>query len=72
MEKKNIQTRVFFLGNILRQPMYNDILKKGEADNFPSADNIMRNGVLLPLHHGMTDEIFSSLNQTIDEFISTH
>ena len=52
--------------------MCNDTLKKGEADNFPSADNIMRNGALLPLHHGMTDEIFSSLNQTIDEFISTH
>ena len=52
--------------------MCNDILKKGEADNLPSADNIMRNGFLLPLHHGMADEIFSSLNQTIDEFISTH
>ena len=30
----------------------------------------MKNGVLLPLHHGLTNEMFEKLHSVIDEFIS--
>ena len=31
----------------------------------------MERGVLLPLHHGMTDQMFDRLHNTIKEFIET-
>ena len=70
LESKNIQTRVVFTGNILRQPMCRNIDKKINSSGYPNADNIMERGVLLPLHHGLTEEMFLRLHETIDEFIS--
>jgi len=29
----------------------------------------MKRGVLLPLHHGMTEDMFARLHSTIEEFI---
>ena len=69
LEKRNIQTRVVFTGNILRQPMCKGIKKRVLKGGYPNADNVMQNGVLLPLHHGMTDKMFERLHATIDEFI---
>ncbi len=69
LEQKNIQTRVVFTGNILRQPMCKGINKVVRDNGYPNADRIMERGVLLPLHHGMTDEMFDRLHDTIDNFI---
>ena len=69
LESKNIQTRVVFTGNILRQPMCKNIEKKINSSGYPNADNIMERGVLLPLHHGLTEKMFLRLHETIDEFI---
>jgi CDP-6-deoxy-D-xylo-4-hexulose-3-dehydrase len=30
---------------------------------------VMRQGVLLPLHHGLTEEMFDRLHRTIEEFL---
>jgi CDP-6-deoxy-D-xylo-4-hexulose-3-dehydrase len=70
LENRNIQTRVVFTGNILRQPMCKNIDKRVLSSGYPNADNIMEYGVLLPLHHGLTEYMFSRLHETIDEFIS--
>lgn len=72
LEKRDIQTRVCFTGNVLRQPMLKGIEKKVHAAGYPNADEIMRGGVLLPVHHGMTNEMFQRLHDTIDDFISRH
>ena len=72
LENRNIQTRVVFTGNILRQPMCKDIEKRVVPGGYPNADSIMERGVLLPLHHGMTDEMFLRLHETIDEFLSQY
>ena len=71
LESRNIQTRVVFTGNILRQPMCQDMQKVVLETGYPNSDEVMERGVLLPLHHGMTDEMFSRLHQTINEFISS-
>ena len=42
LEKRNIQTRVVFTGNILRQPGYKNIDCIGKADAFINSDNVMR------------------------------
>lgn len=51
LEAKNIQTRVIFSGNITRHPAYRQYLTE-----FPNADRIMKDGILLGIHHGMTEE----------------
>lgn len=72
LEKRNIQTRVCFTGNVLRQPMAEGITKVVRAEGYPNADAVMERGVLLPVHHGMTNEMFDRLHATIDEFILEH
>ena len=70
LEERNIQTRVVFTGNILRQPMCKDIDKRVSLDGYPNSDAVMERGVLLPVHHGMTDEMFDKLHLTIKDFIN--
>lgn len=69
LEERNIQTRVVFTGNILRQPMCKDIKKIISNEGYPNADNVMKNGVLLPLHHGLTEEMFFRFQETVEQFI---
>ena len=71
LEKNKIQTRVIFSGNILRQPMCANINKRIRAEGYPNADNVMERGVLLPVHHGMNDDMYKRLHNTIREFIKT-
>jgi CDP-6-deoxy-D-xylo-4-hexulose-3-dehydrase len=49
--------------------MCKNIDKKVCPHGYPNADNIMERGVLLPLHHGLTEDMFARLHQNIDEFI---
>jgi CDP-4-dehydro-6-deoxyglucose reductase, E1 len=68
LEQRNIQTRVVFTGNILRQPMLSNFDFANKKEEFPNSDNVMKNGVLLPLHHGMTDEMFQRFEETVENF----
>ena len=70
LEKQNIQTRVVFTGNIMRQPMCKDINFKVVNGGCPNSDDVMRSGILLPVHHGLTEEMFKRLHSTIDQFIN--
>ena len=72
LEKRNIQTRVVFTGNINRQPGFVNINKITRNQGYPNSDNVMKNGVLLPLHHGLTNEMFEKLHSVIDEFMKTY
>ena len=70
LEERNIQTRVVFSGNINRQPGFMKIDKIVNKHGYPNADAVMERGVLLPLHHGMSEEMFERFNKTVDEFIN--
>ena len=70
LEKRDIQTRVVFTGNILRQPMMKNKKFKISKDGFENADAVMERGMLLPLHHGLTDTMIKRLHSTIDQFIA--
>ena len=35
-----------------------------------NTNKIMKQGVLLPVHHGMNEEMFSRLHSTITEYIN--
>lgn len=70
LEKQNIQTRVVFTGNVIRQPMCKGINFKVINGGCPNADNVMKFGILLPIHHGMSEKMFERLHTTIDQFIN--
>ena len=72
LENKNIQTRVVFTGNILRQPMCRNMEKKVLEQGYPNADRVMAQGVLLPLHHGMTESMFARFQATVQEFVEQY
>ena len=72
LEKRDIQTRVVFTGNILRQPMCKNILKRINTEGYDNADAVMERGVLLPVHHGMTTEMFDRLHATIEQFLTQY
>ena len=67
LEEKGIQTRPIFSGNITRQPAYAQALGKR---SFPVADKVMRDGVLLGSHHGLTDDHLSYLEDTVGTYLS--
>ena len=70
LEERKIQTRVVFTGNILKQPMTRNINKKISEYGYKNSDLIMKQGVLLPVHHGLTDGMFMRLHKTINDFLS--
>lgn len=68
LENRNIQTRVVFTGNILRQPGYKDIKRKESEAGYPHADHVMRGGILIGCHHGLTPEMMTHIHQSFEEF----
>ena len=71
LEKKNIQTRVIFTGNILRQPGFKHLKKNKNIKKYPIADEIMKNGILIACHHGLNKKMLSHLKNSIKLFISS-
>ncbi len=53
-EKNNIQTRTIFTGNILKQPVMKNKTYKFAKNCNSVADDVMKNGILLGCHHGMS------------------
>ena len=72
LEKKNIQTRVVFTGNILRQPGFKNIKCKKLKGGYPQADKVMKNGILLACHHGLTKKMIKHIHTSIDKFIENY
>lgn len=68
LEKRNIQTRTVFTGNILRQPGFKNIKHRESAKGYPSADQVMRGGMLLGCHHGLTAEMMSHIHESFEAF----
>lgn len=69
LEKNDIQTRPIFTGNVLRQPGFAALVKRGKV--FPTADYIMQNGILLGCHHGLTEKHIQKIEDTFTAFLKT-
>jgi CDP-6-deoxy-D-xylo-4-hexulose-3-dehydrase len=70
LEKRNIQTRTVFTGNILRQPGFKNIPHKVAKEGYPEADKVMRGGVLLACHNGLREEQINHIKESVHEFLS--
>jgi len=69
LEKRNIQTRVIFTGNILRQPGFKKIKCIGKPDDFPVSDEIMKYGMLIGCHHGLNKQHILHIHNSIKIFL---
>ncbi len=72
LEKRNIQTRVVFTGNINRQPGFKNIPKKVDPDGYPEADYVMRGGMLLACHHGLNEKMIDHIHSSIKLFLKKY
>jgi CDP-6-deoxy-D-xylo-4-hexulose-3-dehydrase len=69
LEKRNIQTRTVFTGNILRQPGFKHVPSHVSKNGYPEADKVMRGGMLLACHHGLNDAQISHIMESVTEFM---
>ena len=69
LEKRNIQTRTVFTGNILRQPGFKHVPSKVAKNGYPESDKVMRGGMLLACHHGLSDAQISHVMESVTEFM---
>ena len=72
LEKADIQTRTVFTGNILRQPGFAGITRKESPDGYPNADRVMRGGMLIACHHGLSDEQIDYVHETFTHFAARY
>ena len=71
LEKRNIQTRVVFTGNITKQPGFKKIKCIKSKKGYPEADKVMKNGILLACHHGLSDKMIKHIHTSIDKFVES-
>ncbi len=71
LEKRNVQTRTVFTGNILRQPGFKNVAHKATAEGYPEADKVMRGGMLLACHHGLSDAQIAHVMESVTEFMKS-
>ena len=70
LENNGIQTRVIFTGNILRQPAFKFLNDSGQnKEDYKAADYIMKYGILVGLHHGMTKNDILYIHNCIEKFL---
>jgi CDP-6-deoxy-D-xylo-4-hexulose-3-dehydrase len=69
LEKRNIQTRTVFTGNILRQPGFKNLPSKVAKNGYPESDKVMRGGMLLACHHGLRDEQIVHVMDSVTNFM---
>lgn len=72
LEKRNIQTRVIFTGNITRQPGFRSIQAKVTKEGYREADRVMEGGVLLAAHHGLTQAMLDHVHRSFEDFASIY
>jgi len=70
LEERNIQTRTIFTGNILRQPGFKTIARRQCEQGYQNADDVMRGGILLACHHGLTDQMVSHVYESTLLFLN--
>ena len=72
LEKNNIQTRPIFSGNILRHPAFKQIInRKNKLSSFKNADYVMKNGILIGCHQGLSKKDINFIHLKILKIINS-
>ena len=69
LEKRGIQTRTIFTGNILRQPVMKKRIYKKVKNSEINSNKVMTNGILIGCHHGLNIKDLNYIKKNFDVFI---
>ena len=72
LEKKGIQTRTIFTGNILRQPIMKNKYYKKHRKSYIVSDDVRKNGILIGCHHGLKKKDLYRITNTFKKLLSRH
>ena len=62
---------MIFSGNILRHPAFSYLIsKKNKLSALKNADYIMKNGILIGCHQGLTEKNIKTIHKVIIKFIN--
>lgn len=67
-ESKKIQTRTIFTGNILKQPVMKSVVYKKQKGSEKVANDVMKNGILIGCHQGLTLKNLNYIYRTFQNF----
>ena len=71
LEKNKVQTRPIFSGNILRHPAFSYLIsKQNKLNELKNSDYIMKNGILIGCHQGLTTNNIITIHNLIFKFIN--
>jgi len=68
-EHRGIQTRTIFTGNITRQPGFSSIERREVPTGYPNADQVMRGGLLIGCHQGLSREHCDYVHEQFMAFV---
>ena len=69
LENNNIQTRPIFSGNILRHPAFSSLISnKNKLNSFKNSDYIMKYGLLIGCHQGLSLKDISNIHSIISNY----
>lgn len=71
LEDNKIQTRPLFSGNIVKHPAYSSTQYRKVGD-LPNAQLVLENALLIGLHHGLTDDALSYMEEIFEKFLREH
>ena len=74
IEKKGVQTRMLFAGNLVKHPCFDHMRGAGAGTGIPGSlentDRIMRDSFWIGVYPGMTDEMLDYMIQTVKEAVN--
>ena len=71
LEKKDVQTRPIFTGNLLRHPMMKNKIYKKVTNSFTNSDFVMKNGILIGCHQGLSKREVDYVTRQIINFLKS-
>ena len=76
LEKKNIQTRMLFAGNLLRHPCFTDVTGNGYpyrvCGHLTNTDHIMKNTFWVGVYPGLSEPALQSIIDSLYEFVNDY
>ena len=75
LEKFNIQTRLLFAGNIIKQPMFDNIKINKEyriVGNLKNTDKVMNDSFWIGVYPGINEEIIDYMSEIIHNFFNNN
>ena len=75
LESNNIQTRNLFAGNIIRQPIFDGMVRDIDykvVGDLPNTDKIMNDSFWVGIYPGMSKEVVEYMARTVREFVKEY